>query len=256
MITVNVNDIDYLIPESWNEVTVKMQAKAIENVSINPKDIDNYLLNISAYTGIPFELLANMDLADFEELILPMSFLKEEPQTPLITEFLFRGHTYHVLKSLEKAKVREYTSCQAVLGNYKDNPVAALPTLIAIVAKRENETMDDYDLDSRSVMFEDLPYIIAQGIYLFFCACETLYTQSLEASLRKQDSVMQASMQYSKNILKGWAGTGLLKRLLRAILLLSVKFWHKRWESFFNSALLENTEGKWKKQSKKFFKVD
>lgn len=237
MVTAKINGKEYNIPTQWNDVTVKIQ---LDVLKITRTDNFRELLMVSAYTGIELDLLKKMSRADFEAIRSQLEFVFIDIEDSPIENFVHNGHEYSLLPSMERAQTQDFITLESLMSNYQGKEHEALPYVVAVVAKREKETLFDYDVMERGKEFYSLPYPIAHNIYLFFCAYEKAFSPDLRAYLSLQHKKMQESLNYSESILRVSVGMGLWKKFLKVILLLYVRFIRKMWKSFFSSVLSES----------------
>jgi len=74
MVTIKINDYEYDIPTSWNEVTLRQYIELATYI----EDI-NHIRLLSIFTGIDYDVLANFPCDDFQIKVIPeMDFLQEE----------------------------------------------------------------------------------------------------------------------------------------------------------------------------------
>ncbi len=206
MITISVNNIDYNIPESWSDTTVKQHIDITEM-----KDRDESFRNvhmIHTYTGIPMELIRKMNVTDFHILINIMSFLKSPVLDKPINSFEFSGCTYYLVESMLKGETQDFLSVESVRKRFKDNEAKALPYIIAIVAKKEGESLDDYDPEKRAIDFLQLNYEIANSVWFFFCRDRKVllseYSALFEGTRQSNGSISKLHNEFSEAV--GWFG--------------------------------------------------
>lgn len=74
MVTIKINNHEYDIPTSWNDITLKQYI----NLATYVDDI-NHIRLLSIFTGIEYDVLANFPCDDFQIKVIPeMIFLQEE----------------------------------------------------------------------------------------------------------------------------------------------------------------------------------
>jgi hypothetical protein len=253
MINIIINEKEYNIPQSWNEVTLKQQ---IELSQIKDRDdLFKNLFMVQTYTGIPMEIVKKMNINEFKQILSNLKFLTEQPKSELIKDFKLNGNTYYVSDSLLKGETQDFLSIEAVLQKYKDNEVKALPYIIAVICKQKGESLDSYDVEKRALEFELLDYQTANNIWFFFAQTEVFFSKNIKFYLNLQDKQMTQSLNYTENIIKKSAGGGLWKKLHKAILLQYVKYISKSWKNFYHisssETSKENSKIKFKKNQLK-----
>ncbi len=238
MTTIKVHDTEYDIPTSWYDVTVKQE---IEIEQLKDRDEQfRYLHRTSVYTGIPIPILKKMNINQINAVNSLMKFLFTPiPKEETITTFEFKGHTYYLMDSIIAGETQDFLSNEGVIKHFKDNPEKALPYIIAVVAKRKGESLENYDVWKRGEEFLELPYPIAKSIWFFFAHIGTLLSIDTQRFLLLQDKVLEAQLNYSESTLKGLDGLPLYKRLLRTILLSYSRSLNKSWKTFLTSTQSE-----------------
>jgi hypothetical protein len=167
------NNKKYNLPQAWSEVTIAMLIKSeklLELLEDSP-----IVVIISSYTGIPIKELKVSNVKEVQEVINIMSFITEpyEPQQRI--EFTYNNEVYQCAEDLTEQKFEDFVSIQTALYNHRDQPTKALPKLLAIYCKKENETLDSFDLNVRAKEFEQLPMTIAKDIEAFFLSSINAY---------------------------------------------------------------------------------
>ena len=150
----------------------------------------------------------------------------------LPSEFEFNGHTYYLVDSLLKGQTQDYLSIQGVLKKYVDNQALALPFICAIVAKRNGETLDSFDVKERAVEFLGLPYSIAQSIWFFFVRTANVLQIRTPQSLEIINLQVERLLKLAESSLIRSVGQGMFKRSVRTILLFYIRYINKSWKNF------------------------
>lgn len=228
-----VNDVQYEIPQNWSEITIAQQIE-VSMVSERDEDFRNIHL-ISTYTGIPMDLIRKMNINQFRSILNLMTFISNPPENKIIQSFTHNGHEYFLADSMLKGETQDFLSIEGILRKFKDNQAQALPYVIAIICKRQGETLDSFDVYQRAEEFKTLSYQVASDVWFFFAQTERILSNNIQQFLVIQDRAMEASLDYSETMLKRQVGQGLFKRLLRTILVLYVRSIRKSWKSFLTT---------------------
>ena len=163
---VTFNEKVYQIPESWSEVSLGMVIKTSEyDELIEDAPIVSI---ICGYCGIQSSELKASRMAEVRPILDVLDFIYTQYVAIPSNSFEFKGYKYSTKDSLEETEFQEWVSTQTLLYQYKNNPVAALPKLIAITCKRPGETLDEINIEERSKEFYDLPFTIAKDVEGFF----------------------------------------------------------------------------------------
>lgn len=160
------NDKTYSIPEKWEEVTVGMLIRSAELAEI--LEDAPIVAIISAYTGIPAKDLKSSMANEVQEIILIMQFI-ETPYTPIpAIEFMHEDVLYSCPDDLLQQRFEDWVSIQTALYNNREHQERVLPRMIAIMCKKPNEVLDDFDLNERTEIMMRLPMTVAKDVECFF----------------------------------------------------------------------------------------
>lgn len=242
-------DKTYECPESWNEVKLKQQIEVSEIA--NQQKYVKMIALVAGYTGIPIETLKQAPIKEGERLMKELDFLKKDlPEDP-IKEFELNGDKYYVADSITKMQWQEYVSNMTAIEMFNDNIWKVTPFLLATMAKREGETLDDFDIEKRAQFFEeniDVP--TANRLRSFFLTnwrVSKFITQL--SSPDQQQKILQnkiKELRSSINKLKKTRGGNLLIRLWIIILNKWICYLEKQWVKSFNLHPSKNSKKKWK----------
>jgi hypothetical protein len=240
---IQLNGIKYKCPTSWEDITIKDQIR-VSQIAQEHTGLTKNLQLISGYANIPVEEIKTTHINKLTGLVGHLSFLSEPINEDPITEFEHKGHKYNIMPTLLEGQFQDFISLDTVMSNFKDDKYQALPMMIAILAKREGETLDDYDVEERAKEFLDLPIDIANRIAVFFSQVETLsqintltsssaYQEKIEQELIKQLDVLENTIRQSD-------GQGLLGRLQKWMSLKYVKYFKKDLNSYLTGTQLKS----------------
>lgn len=163
---ITFNNKPYRIPESWEEITLKMVIDADRLSDLLPES--PLIAIIGAYTDIPIEEIKSSDILTINEIVQIMSFINE-PYVPVpMNDFVFEGISYGTKPDLTQQEFQDWLSIQTILYNNKEEPVKGLSRILAVYCKRDNETLDDINIDERAKLFERLPFTVVKNVECFF----------------------------------------------------------------------------------------
>lgn len=240
-----LNELEYYIPTSWDDITIKDYQRIYKqignyNESVKEEKINEFddvmesIKLVSAYSSIPEKELKIANISDVIGIINDMSFIKEEIPSKQIVEFKFKNKVYNVIQSLHKQQFQDYVSLENIL--QRGNNVENMHYILAIMSREGiDETLDDYDVDERAKEFLNLDIITANNISVFFSSLEKVYTQiSMLSSHPKEVIQMKAQeVMSSLNALdgQGWYTRwqiGITKRLVSYLERKSMKYFTSR----------------------------
>lgn len=164
---ITLNNKKYDIPSSWDDITLTDQIR-IADVAAKHTGLTSQLQLVAGYANIPIEVIKHLHISELPKLVKQLDFVKEPLETKPMESFEHKGHTYHIIPTLLNGEFQDFISLEAVMTNHKENIYEGLPMMIAILCKRENESLDDYDIEERSKEFMDLPIRIVNNISSFF----------------------------------------------------------------------------------------
>lgn len=249
MVKIKVNDVEYSVPSSWDEVTIAQQIE-ISKVVDRDEQFRN-LHMISTYTGVPLDLVRRMNINQFKSVVEIMTFLSKPIPNKIIKSFTHNGNEYFIADSLLRGETQDFLSVEGLLKKYKNNQTEALPYIVAIIAKKSGETLDNYDPWARGIEFMTLPYSTVHSIWFFFAQTEKVLSLNTKQFLEIQDKVLEASLSYSESIVKQSDGQGLYRKLLKTYLLWYIKSIRKSYRNFSIGIPLESSNKNLTVKSKK-----
>jgi hypothetical protein len=256
MKTIKFNEKEYQVPECWSECTLKMIVKSGELDEILP---DAPLVSIiSAYTGIPVKELTTSKQSEVEEILKILEFIYTPYKPEINNEFEFQGEKYSAEEDLSNQSFGDFVSVETILYNYKDKPLQGLPRMIAVLCKKDGESLEDINIDERAKLFADLPLTIAKDVEGFFLVSQISYNAISQLSLTIPD--MEKSIQLQlielKRIIKARkvhiGGFSLMKLQIGYY---QIYLWYltKLWERYFNSTRTEISRKTWMQMLKNYF---
>lgn len=242
MIKVKFNKIDYNVPESWSEVLLEQVIKCQEISDLIPESPVVAIIN--AYTSIPILELKQSRIQKINEILDILVFLYT-PYTPkLMNSFILNNIEYRAEPDISEMCFQDYISIQTILYNYRDNIVRALPRMLAVLAKKPDETLDDIDLDQRSSEFLKLPYSQAKDLEFFFTSAITSLEVVSRLSLTQKEQrevIMQQFLELNNTMKKRKerVGTSWLTKFQIGFWQIYLKYIKRDLEKSFNSSLTE-----------------
>lgn len=224
-------DKDYLIPERWEEVTLKMQMKvSADDAGITIPELKKFAI-LSGYANIPIESIKKAKLTELTELFKTMTFLNKDMPSEQLIEFDFKGKHYYCGQNLVDMAFEDFISIENVIQAHSGNSYQALPIILAIMCKQRKadgifETVSDYDVMQRAKEFEELPITTCNSLSLFFSNSVNMFSQVIPLFLNPEVEAVVAKNQITEieSMLNKLAGKGLLTRFAVGILRYSLKY--------------------------------
>lgn len=248
MKTIKFDNKQINIPTEWSDVTVGMLVKASELDELLP---DAPVISVlSAYTGIPVKDLKLSQASKVQEILAEMTFLTTPYKPTPKTSFTIDNETYSCEDDIVNQKFEDFVSIETALYNYRDEPARALPRLIAILCKRNGETLDDFKIDERAGLMYRLPMTEAKDIEAFFLHSARSYKViSLLSSTQdiQKDLVLHKIKELSDIMKKRKAQHGFFSGTRYRIGYYQITLWwvKNRLEKYFNSQVTNNSKKNW-----------
>lgn len=218
---IKFNKEEFMLPQSWEEVTLAMQIKANDDVKqLADDEVIKRIALLSGFCNIPIDVLKTAPMSEINKMKENLAFAVEPIDTNPITEFEFKGQKYSVIPSMMNSQFQDFVSCEIANENNKESPYKALPLILAILARTsEDETIDDYDVGERAKLFEELPMTVVEPLKVFFYQIGNLsLINSQLSSIQKLRLQISAKGIELINTLNGLRGGGRLRNWLIGIL--------------------------------------
>lgn len=164
--------LNFELPQSWDEVTVK---QFMDIISINRDGIKMYELvskTINAFTGINEEHLEMMDFKDFKVISDILEFTKVDV-VPVTVEYVELDDIKYYLKSdFNKLTMGEVISIETIMTKSDNNLFKVIDELLCIFLrkKKENGKLETFKVEmmDRNEMFKNLKITEVLNIFNFF----------------------------------------------------------------------------------------
>lgn len=248
---VKLKGTHYHIPTSWDEVTIQKQIE-VEKLAREHSDIKPMAV-VAGYSGVDIDEVKRLHLNDVKSLLSALEFTNTRPVEP-VHQFHHKGKEYFIVESLLKAEFQDFISLEAIKDNYKDKKAEALPYIIAIIAKREGESLDSFDINERAKEFYDLPMSVAFGLEVFFCAVAMMSTVDSQKALQIQSQNLLQSIKSMRSIVKKHSGGGISILWQKAILLNYLKSLERKWKQYYTGFTSEAKKPSWTERFKRFMR--
>lgn len=224
METIKIDKQEYVIPQGWNELTLQQY---IDLMSI-PSGFtpSNKLIKIFEYVcGIPVEMSKKLDFNQLKAINNLLDWMNK-PYTPApVEEFEFEGIVYKA-EPVGDSVFGAYIDYETFLDRH--GAIAGLPYLIAVMARKDGESYDQYDTYKRAEQFKKLPLTVALDLSAFFLTnieITKIHTQTI-LNLKHQVQNQRNSTLNSLNNSDG--NQSFLRRWQNKILLRLMKYLDKK----------------------------
>ena len=232
MSVLEIQEMKIKVPASWDDITLQQQINFERYAQANTGFTS--IAMVAGYCDLKMDDVKHFNINNIKDLLNQLSFVsKPMPQVP-IHEFEHRGHKYFTIPSMLKGEFQDFISNETILDQYKRRISESLSFSIAILCKREGETLDKYDVHERAKEFYDLPLPIAQGLSTFFLTSAKLLNLDYNSVLENQHTNLLQLIDYTQILLKPHRGMAWRSRLLTGILRYYLKFIKLRWNKYYS----------------------
>lgn len=242
MKNIQFNGKEYQIPEGWSDCTLGhiIEAQRLSDLMPNAPIV----AVISAYVGIPINELTASKAKDVQDIMAGLDFISNEYIPKATNVFEFDGHKYGCPDDLIDIRFDQWVSVETVIYNYRQTPVNGLTRMIASLCLRPDETIDDFNLQERAELFENLPFTTARDIESFFLIshralevisrlCSTI--TGLEGQIPQQfNEVLNTMNKHKERSTTSWLmkrRIGIYQKYLQSL--------QSAWEKSYNSSPTE-----------------
>lgn len=123
------------VPKSYSELTVSQYMKAYEIMQDEfDSEVDRMAMLISYFTGLEFDVVMEMDIKDFKELSLNLSFLRFDlPLFAVNDSVSIDKKLFTAVKTLTDMKVNQMIDFQSIYKESGNNISKCLDKLLPII---------------------------------------------------------------------------------------------------------------------------
>lgn len=149
--------IKLLIPTSWEEVTLGEFIK-LSNLDIKEfKNVIDYYINVLMVFGNEnlediFEYLKKEDIVNISN---QMNFMNTQIPKEDITEVVINKIKYKFISNLNNITIGEYVSIETLIEKDNLNSIEAIPIILSVLLRPENEVFDSNLCESRMELFKN-----------------------------------------------------------------------------------------------------
>ena len=253
MKAIKFNDREIHVPTAWNEITIKQQIEA-EKIQNTQKHIKNMGI-MAAYTGIPLEELREAPVPSLLNVVEALSFIDTPISTEPLFQFTYRGEEYNVSDTIIKQQWQDYVAAQTAIAEYEEDIWTQLSYLLAIMAKRSGETLNNFDVNERALYMQGVDVETCQRVASFFLSNQKV---SEYISVLSSPAVVELSLEnkfnelsLTLNQLKKQRGGNFAIRLWIGVIKMWIRFSKKEWAKSSNSQVSNNSKKNWKQTCKR-----
>lgn len=247
MKTIQFNKQQYSIPESWSEVTIRQQIQA-EKFEDSQKHVKT-LGVLAAYTGIDIDELKQAETQKLMKVMEYLKFISEPMSTDNLHEFEYKGEKYSVSENLIKQEFQDYVAAQTAIAMYENDKWTQLLYLLAIMAKKGEETLSDYDVNERVQHLMEIDVETCNRVAAFFLSSQRalglIGMLSSPAAMQQEVQNKVQQLETSLKTLRESRGGNLFIRLWIMIIRKWIRFLNRQSQKYFNSLQSNNSKKSW-----------
>lgn len=183
-------DIEFNVPESWEEVTVSQFCKmfSFNREELNPIEIAVKVLHI--FTGVDEELLMMMNYEDFNSLVQVISFTNDEVDARVDEYVEIEGEKYYIKSDYSSLTMGEVITIEIMLNESQGNIFKVMDKLLCVFLrkKKDNGKLESFKgtFMERRELFGKASIISVYGLFVFFLSGENLLEFNTKESLEKK----------------------------------------------------------------------
>ena len=194
---------EFLIPTSWNEVSVKKAAKLAEIQVSNKTDIESAADIVSVLADIDQETIYMLTADQFNDLVENIKFTLDKIDSPELKDSIFiDGEEYFLKKDFTKLTMGEIISVDTILKQYENNVAPSMAKLLCIFLrkKKENGSLETFknSFMQRESLFEEVIISDVNNLFLFFLDGENLSQSNTKDYLESQKSNQESEIDFQK----------------------------------------------------------
>lgn len=183
MIKINLNvdgdEMEFNLPESWNEVSVKKASELSNAKKFDGKnELELSVSIISILTGIDEEIIYMMSQEQFMEVIEAIKFTNEDIISEEKESILIKGEEYFLKKDFEKLNMGEIISIETLVKQADGNLSKCMSKLLCIFLrkKKENGNLESFknSFMEREELFDEIMITDVNDLFVFFSSGRTL----------------------------------------------------------------------------------
>lgn len=141
---VKLQGLEYMIPESWGDVTVKQFQDLSLHVDIEYKtERLKGLVILSVLIGCDLETLKAITMAEYEELLSVVAFSNEMLKKTYTKKFIVKGVEYKTYDNLKLMSMGNMIDLETIIATSKPNEL--LGNMLPILIRRFDK--DGYAID-------------------------------------------------------------------------------------------------------------
>ena len=186
-LTLDETEMDFSIPENWEEVTVEQYAKLYSGTG-ETTTIERTVRFVNILTNINIDYLYQMSSDQFIEVTEVLGFMNEEVKEKQVDSIDIAGDTFFVKDDYDKMNVGEVASIEMLMKESTNGTMLdKFPELLCIFLrkKKENGKLESFRIHhmDRAEQFKSISISDVHKLLLFFSNGAKKFTSTMKPSL-------------------------------------------------------------------------
>lgn len=212
----NIDYGNWTVPESWNELTLKMFSDIEQYYSDKEKKVDvREVLHL--LTDHSIDEIGQLPIEFVNKLLERLIWLQEAPKWDDPTNKVEIDGEQYVVNVKEKLKTGEYIAVDTVLKSDKNNYAA----ILAILCRKEGEIFDskfeNEILQSRIELWEKQPITKIMPIMNFFLQCFLILRAPSQMSMEIQEAISHIRKDIETSVKNGEHSKHFMKSVMKKL---------------------------------------
>ena len=195
MISVNIELEEgiksYDFPTSWEEVTVEQFVKLFADHTPTDNELMASVKVMSILSGIEEEIIMAMDVEDFKNLAVQLTFISEEMPNEEVDYIEVEGEKYYLYKDFSKMTTGEIITIELLMEKNEGNIYRVMPQLLCLFLrkKKEDGKFEKFNTDmmDRADKFKKVNISKIHQVFNFFLTGETIFSPNIQDFIQNQD---------------------------------------------------------------------
>lgn len=207
MKNIKIENVEYKLPENFNEITIGEFIKLQEIVLKDWSELKKNKETIKLLCDIPDDVINALEYQLIGIIMDSFKFLNEpfNPKALDTDHFIFNGERYEIPQEFARISFGQYVDIDEVLKMNKQDTLKSIPMILAILCLKKGEKYKWDTIKGRLKSFEGLPFELSFRIGQFFFWKEQNYRE-LTVSYLMAETLMMTQMTLLENLVKSGAG--------------------------------------------------
>jgi hypothetical protein len=188
MITLKINDKNYKIPESWNEISIDKFIK-LQNISPDVDDVEKIIKIVSVLANISEDILNDIPVKEVHKLGDIIQYLMYSMDEKNITfEKTINGKVYRLDKNIQDYSARQFIDLDFYLKEQSLNNLHKIMGILyrPIVNDKIIAYKNEEHLERAELFKTEMDIVTANSAFFFFTIFILKYLETTQDFLEKK----------------------------------------------------------------------